>query len=143
MYTVRDIAIALARDASGATVFNMIQDAIFSADLSFKLTTLERELLAVPEYQAYKQEHDKLVDKCGRKPDKDDPPEVRRSLAVVDGKCTPENIADYNKGESELLNREVDRDIKKVPNALFTGQKVRGSWLERIYPFIDFVEKTS
>ena len=137
MYQVRDIATAFSKDPRGATVFDMLQDAIDSAELSFKLATLEIELKAIPEYKAYLENHDKNIVKFGRKPDENESAKLRGVESLIDEKCEPDKIVAYNKAESEALNQEIDRDIKKIPHSLFNGQKIRGTLLKMIYPFID------
>jgi len=146
MYTVRDFTIALSRDLRGdpktnplfgTTVFNLIQDKIDSSDLSNRLTTLKIELRDIPEYKAYLENHDARIEKYGRKPDDKDTGANRTAVSIIDDRCDPEKLELFNKEEAEELSSPVDRKIKQIPLSITLTQKVKGSYWEMLYPFID------
>ena len=137
MYKIEDFTKAFSMDKAGRTVFDMIRAQIKKPRLSNELTTLEIELKAVPEYQAYLKDHEANVDKYGREPDAKEKNKYHGIRKMIDDQCTPENLDAYDKAERELLAVEVDRPIKKIPLSHFDDQEVMGTLMNLIYAFTD------
>lgn len=138
MYKVVDVVNAFSRDAMGRYVFDLIQDSIDSSRLSFALFALEKELQDLPEFSAYQKKHDELIDKYGREPGDEDKKARERGIKkMIDEKCEPEKLEGYKKEEAELLETQIERDIRKIPQSLFDGQKIKGIYTIKIFPFID------
>ena len=135
MYKISDFIAAFSQDVRGQHVFDLIHAAIKKPRLSNELTTLEIELKAVPEYQAYIKDHEANIDKYGREPDERD--RNRGIRKVIDTKCSLENLAAYDELEKSLQSVEIDRAIKKIPISHFDDQEVSGSLMRLIYPFVD------
>lgn len=133
--TIGDIARVFAVDQRNYSVLYIIRISSDNPELGFELRVLENYLSALPEYKAYIDDHNELVNKYGREPT--DEKEKRRGSKIVDAQCPEENIKAFQEAEETLLKKQVELTCKKLPRSLFAGQKINNAVIDNIFAFID------